>query len=70
MFPIATNKFCSLVMNGLADVDRFKICIEVGVRLGFPALKLYCAGPCTLPVCVRTTCAGPVSPPPTHRHVN
>ena len=27
-------------MNGLADVDGFKICIQVCVWLGFPPLKL------------------------------
>ena len=27
-----------LVMNGLADVDGFKICIQVCVWLGFPPL--------------------------------
>ena len=27
-------------MTGLADVDRFKICIQVCVWLGFPPLKL------------------------------
>ena len=29
MFTNATNKFWSLVMNGLTDVDGFKICIQV-----------------------------------------
>ena len=38
MFPSATNKFLSLVMNGLADVDGFKLCIQVCVWLGFPPL--------------------------------
>ena len=40
MFPSATNKFLSLVMNGLADVDGFKLCIQVCVWLGFPPLML------------------------------
>ena len=38
MFNNATNKFESLVMIGLADVDGFKICIQVFVWLGFPTL--------------------------------
>ena len=38
MFINATNKFWSLVMTGLADVDGFKICIEVCVWLGFQPL--------------------------------
>ena len=38
MFTNATDKFWSLVMNGLADVDGFKICIWVCVWLGFPPL--------------------------------
>ena len=29
MFTNATNKFWSLVMTALADVDGFKICIQV-----------------------------------------
>ena len=36
MFTNVTNKFWSLVMNGLADIDVFKICIQVSVWLGFP----------------------------------
>ena len=36
MFTNATNKFWSLVMNGLADVDGFKICIQVCVWPRFP----------------------------------
>ena len=36
-FTNATNKFWSLVMNCLADVCGFKICIQVCVRLGFPS---------------------------------
>ena len=31
MFTNATNKFWSLVINGLGDVDGFKICIQVCV---------------------------------------
>ena len=44
MFTNATNKLWSLLMNGLADVDGFKLCIQVCVWLGFPALILcvYC----------------------------
>ena len=38
MFTDATNKF--EVMNGLADIDGFKICIQVCVWLGFPSLTL------------------------------
>ena len=34
----ATNKFWSLVMNGLADVDGCKICIQMCVWLRFPPL--------------------------------
>ena len=40
MFTNATITFWSLVMNGLADVDGFKICIQVCVLLGFPPLKV------------------------------
>ena len=42
MFTNATNKFWSLVMTGLADVDGFKICMQVCVCvwLGFQPLKL------------------------------
>ena len=38
MFTNATNKFWSLIMNGLADVDGLKICIQVFMWLGFPPL--------------------------------
>ena len=38
MFTNAINQSWSLVMNGLADVDGFKICIQVCVWLGFPLL--------------------------------
>ena len=41
MFTNATNKFRSLVMNSLADVGGFKICIQTCVWLGFPALSPY-----------------------------
>ena len=41
MFTNATNKFLSLVMNGLADGDGFKICIQVCVWLGFPPLLIH-----------------------------
>ena len=37
----ATNKCWSLVMTGLADVDGFKICIQVCVWMGFPPLIYY-----------------------------
>ena len=40
MFTNATNKFWNLVMEGLADADKFKICIQVCVWLGFPPLWL------------------------------
>ena len=32
MFTNAIKKFWSLVMNGLADVDGFKICIQVYIE--------------------------------------
>ena len=35
MFTNATNNFWSYVMNGLADVYGFKICIQVCVWLDF-----------------------------------
>ena len=38
MFTNATNKFWSLVLMGLTDVDGFKICIQVCLWLGFPPL--------------------------------
>ena len=38
MFINARIKVESLVMNGLADVDGFKICIQVCLWLGFPHL--------------------------------
>ena len=41
MFTNETNKFWSLVMTGLADVDGYKICIKVCVWLGFPPLNIY-----------------------------
>ena len=39
MFTNATNKFWGLVINSSADVDGFKICIQVCVWLGFPPLE-------------------------------
>ena len=36
MFTNATKKFWSLVTNGLAEVDGFKIYIQVCMWLGFP----------------------------------
>ena len=42
MFTSATNTFWSLVMTGLADVDGFRICIQVCVWLGFPTLTNGC----------------------------
>ena len=43
MFTNATNKFWSLVMTGLADVNGFgfKICIQVCMWLGFRSLSLH-----------------------------
>ena len=38
MFTNATNKFWSLIMTSLADVDGFKICIQVWVWLSFRSL--------------------------------
>ena len=35
------TNFWSLVMNGLADVDGFKICIEVLRVAGLPTLVSY-----------------------------
>ena len=40
MFTNATDKFSSLVMTGLADVDGFKIFIQVSMWLRFPPLYL------------------------------
>ena len=39
MFTNATDKFGSLVMTSLADVDGFKLFIEVFMWLDFPAPK-------------------------------
>ena len=41
MFAYATNKLWNLVINGLADVDGFKIYIQVCVWLAFPPLIMY-----------------------------
>ena len=35
---MSSERYPCLVMNGLADVDRFKICIQVCMWLGFPPL--------------------------------
>ena len=43
MFINAINKFWSLVMNGLADIDGFKICIQAWVWLGFPPQGFWLA---------------------------
>ena len=37
----ATNKFWSLVMTGLADVDGFRICIQVCMWLDFRPLIVF-----------------------------
>ena len=42
MFTNATNKFWSLVMNGLVDVDWLRICIQVCMWLGFQPLIWGC----------------------------
>ena len=50
MFTNVTNKYWSLVMNGLADVDIFKIAFKCACGLAsypwyvmvFPELKLSC----------------------------
>ena len=41
IFTNATNKFWSLVMTGLADVDGFKISIQVCMWPGFPPLMKW-----------------------------
>ena len=47
MFTNATNKFRSLVMTGLADVDGINICIQVGVAvLPTPKTHTYHFGSC------------------------
>ena len=53
MFTNATKKFWSLVITDLADIDGFKICIQVGVWLGLR--PRYCAFRDTLLQCRRST---------------
>ena len=60
MFTNATNKLRSLVMNGPADVDGFKLCIQVCMWLGFPPLKIPLGNFYLLIVLMKSTTLYPI----------